>query len=422
MNEIVQFQQRKREQFVFSYLKGRPLADWVVRYAECADVLALAREYLQAADDVQRRRRGLDVLRWAPASDMRINGTIIRIAIDDSDAGVRRYAVETLCGRDAVGALWEALANTTERGLRRRLSQAIGHARNLRGVGRRALAGVGLTDRLRVRMRSAVDLLALYRTAFAVTFALTALLFEVGTELYRFMHIIVRSVVASGSDGGLSLSYAFSETAIAITAVVGLGALLRRIIDERAAEPERWDLMRAGIIGGAISELIQIVARLAQETVNTFVRLAQGHVGISPTNFLFAFTDTLYTIAAMGVIALALKPIAAAPPRKTLMWRFAGFALLASVAGIVTSRLLLPLAYNLSGMNFRFEPSLETFVGEMLVSLLVSTVAGAAGLVGFRLALRIAFDDQAFPAWSVPEPNSTGRSDRMRRRSPVQCE
>ncbi|MGA7415642.1 MAG: toll/interleukin-1 receptor domain-containing protein [Bryobacteraceae bacterium] len=378
--------------------EGLPLESWIPRYAEHCDAVALGRDYLSSQNSASRRC-GLDVLRWIPSTSLSATDAAIEVAMSDPIAELRRYAVETVCGRRAEVILQDRLKQEPAGKRRQMLLRAIGHARNVRGIGKKALAGLPSRMRRRVSLYALLDLLSLNRGAFALSFALSSIFFTLGWDITSRALSLARDILAP-HVGNYNLTGAYYELSFDLTVTMGLFVLLRAIIDEKPITTGY--VFRIGLLAGCISELINIVGRLMEETVKVVISFFDAQ-GIHALNFVFAVTDELPTILATGILALALIPGATAQPGKTFLRRFAMVAAMAAAIAVVIGRFLVPAALDLIGLNFR-EPELGKLGMEAVNAFILSAVAGLAGLIGFRVSLRIAFDDRPFPEWPVPSP------------------
>ena len=382
---------------------GGPLHVWVPRYAATADAVALALGYL-ASDNPADRRRGLDILRWVPESAPSPASHLVEVAVSDPVAEIRRYAVETLCGRHDEAALAAQFVREPPGQRRQLLLRALGHARNVQGTGLRALDGIPPGARRRAEWFALLDLLWLHRSAFSLVFALSSLFFSVAWDLTSRVLLIFHDVLVRVA-GEYNLGGGFYELPCVLTASIGLLALLRSIIDGRPMTRNR--VFRIGLLAGCASELINIVGRLFAESFNLVLAPLLGH-GTSMANFMFAITDRLPAILGMGIFALAVFSVATAVPGRTVARRLVGLTFLAALTTVVLSRVLVPVALDLLGFNFSFNPPGQVIM-EAINGCLLSTVAGLAALAGLRLALKICFDEHSYPAWPVPRQNSDRR-------------
>jgi hypothetical protein len=205
-------------------------------------------------------------------------------------------------------------------------------------------------------------------------------------------------VVQRGGDYRLAGGY--YELGFDLTMSIGLFVLLRAIIDQTPITPRY--LFRIGLFAGCVSEVINVVGRLAEEMVKLAAALLT-HGSVHTVNFLFVVTDELPTILAMGILSLALLSAAMAPSGKTFVPRFATLAASAAVTSVVVGRFIIPGVLNLAGLHFRWDDPYRLAM-EIVSGCILSTVAGLAGLLGFRVSLRIAFGDRPFPDWPVPSP------------------
>ena len=254
--------------------------------------------------------------------------------------------------------------------------------------------------RRRAEWFALLDLLWLHRSAFALVFALSSLFFSVAWDLTVRVLLLFHDVLVQVA-GNYNVSGGFYELPCVLTASIGLLALLRSIIDGRPMTSNR--VFRIGLLAGCASELINIFGRLFAESL----KLVLGpfmRQGTSMANFMFAITDRLPTILGMGIFALAVFAVATAVPGRTMARRLVGLTLLAAVTTVALSRLLMPVALDLLGLNFSWPPPGQ-IVLEAINGCLLSTLAGLAALAGLRLALKISFNEQSYPSWPVPAQN-----------------
>jgi hypothetical protein len=370
--------------------EGVSLGQWIPRYARIGDVMAIARPYLDS-DDRSMRLRGIDVVRWIEEDPAPVNA-LLKLALDDPSAEVRRYAVEALCGMGSLPALKQEVIKPGQGSRHRRCLWAIAHARNVCGVGTAALSGLPSPDQRRASLLAVLDLISVNRSGFAIVFALASLCFslawDVTSKMTDLFDVIARPV---------SMRAGFFEFPFVVTLSVGLLMLLRDIIDRRRVTGA--EMFWRGMAAGLISVVIDIVGRLLLESV----RLAFGRNTQELANFVFAFMDQLPTILAMGIISLALLPAATLARGKTFTRRFAWTAFFANAVSILLGVFIIPLFLTIILGNYRRGNIEELIIGST-VGLIVVTIAATAGLTGFRAALRIAFDDRPYPEWPVPEP------------------
>ena len=364
------------------------------RYASSGDPLTLAGDYLSSSDEA-RRRRGIQILAFLPSLTEATADAIIKLAVEDPVADIRRYAVQALCGHGGEVRIQERLQRETSPPGRRKLLRALGHARNVRGVGRRALSGLRGSVRRSVIVAGVMDLVSLYRAPFALAFAGTAGFFTLATYL---LTLVIGPVLSIFPPVGVRLSFAYGDTAVILTVTLVLFALLRARIDERPVS--RGYLVRTGLLAGIVVQTTSVFTRILSLALSAAVSYFANTPPVSPVNLAFPFIDSLPYALAMGVVALGSRAAATLPPARTFTWRFVASAAAASALMIVASEMV-----NLVRDNFQ--------VGDLQgitnasASWVMTSVVTAGALVGFRLALRISFDDRPWPDWPVPEPSAS---------------
>jgi len=399
---------RNERDFVFHSLlhEEGDLGEAMNLFAPPEEALVLLDGYL-AAEQTNDQARGVNGLRWlqAPSVESAVNGRLQRLVLTHPVAAIRNRAAEALIQRgqtaQLVGLLDTALA-TEERD---RLVDALASIRNQPTLGPQ-VAGTLPPRAVKVRLEAALQLLSLYRAAFAIVLGLAYL---VGTSsliafsviddpLYRWFDV--------PSQGRLVVPLNVFDVLVALGMYLAI-YIRKRFIDITSMARRDWLLV--ALVGSLVSILLVVLDSFA-----VIREIVSGQPAQSQW-FTLAYRaiDALGRFVLLFVMAWQLKPEVA---NRAVIRRSLRTTLIAMAAAVLVG---LALFVPLSLLQRHDELALREVTAFRLFGILSNSlprwintvVVMFFGLVGFQLGLRIAFPER------LPRPSSgaIGRKRMLRR-------